>query len=319
MVIPSNEYMANDFSVFNSVIETINKARRHARDYVTESHWDRMDSREADEPDAEWSVSVNVAHLHPEFGKKTPEEELQELKEQEEAGEVDVNYLEYLERRNLARRSPYPTVVIEVRATPPPDFGQASPPPMAEAATQGASQGESDISSEDIMKLEQLFGKSAHLNHPTKHSTAKQEEEAFYSAIGGSIEELTTMNSLQMAQNFIAAVDASAPATAAFTESDTAEVDEAYEFVFTNIAMMTETIKMAQEGSLGDVRHYVVLPRFVTSAATSLEKFSQQVLEIANTLPDLANRIHIQTYHPEHIHEAQRSPVPIVMLQWKFD
>jgi hypothetical protein len=95
--------------------------------------------------------------------------------------------------------------------------------------------------------------------------------------------------------------------------------------------MMTETVKVESHLSTTstsssttpaakkDVRHYVVMPRFVTSAATSLEKFANQVLQISNTLPDLNNRIHIQTYHPEHVHEAKRSPLPILMLQWKYD
>ena len=58
--------------------------------------------------------------MHPNFGAKTPEQELKELQEEEE--EVDVNLQQYKERRLLARRSPFPCVVVEVRAMPPPNF-----------------------------------------------------------------------------------------------------------------------------------------------------------------------------------------------------
>eukprot|EP00523_Entomoneis_sp_CCMP467_P012363 CAMPEP_0168797964 /NCGR_PEP_ID=MMETSP0725-20121227/17624_1 /TAXON_ID=265536 /ORGANISM="Amphiprora sp., Strain CCMP467" /LENGTH=455 /DNA_ID=CAMNT_0008849291 /DNA_START=60 /DNA_END=1427 /DNA_ORIENTATION=- len=318
MVIPNNNIWNGDFFVFNSVIESINVARRHARDYVTEAHWDRMDSLEADGyDDPEWSVAVNCAHLHPEFGKKTPEQELEEMKKEEEAGEVDVNLLEYQERRLQARRSPYPSVVIEVRATPPPDFGKpAVPPPVSQTESPKSGSNDASVSQEDIMKLEQLFGKTAHLSHPTHHKTRKEEEEE--SAIGGTIQELSAVTPLQMAQNYIAAADPTIPPTAAFTESDSEAVDEAYEFVFTNIAMMSETVRSMKANGKEpqDVRHYVVMPRFVTSAATSLEKFSHQVLNILGAMPDLANRVKIQTYHPEHVSDTKRSPMPIIMLQW---
>ena len=69
------------------------------------------------------SVSINCAHLHPQYGMQTPEEQLAELKREEEEGEVDVNMQEYKKRRDEARRSPYPSVIVEVQSTPPPDFG----------------------------------------------------------------------------------------------------------------------------------------------------------------------------------------------------
>ena len=326
VVIPSNDIMQQNFTVFNEMITAINDARRSARDYVTEAHWQRLDDAEDEdeEDDKEWSVSVNCAHLHPKFGEKTPREEMKELQQLDQPGEVvDVHYQEFLKRRVLARQSPYPTVVIEVRATPPPDFSGESPPPSTtlSSSTASSTQKEGDVTAADIMKLEQLFGKSAHMNHPTKHTTKKQEEEAFYSAIGDSIQELSAVSALTMAQNYMATADPTIPATAAFTESNTETVDEAYEFIFTNVAMMAETVHRQQQRGRGggedDVRHYVVMPHFVTSAATSLEKFSRQCQSILDTLPDLANRIDIETYHPEHVHEAKRSPMPIILLRWK--
>ena len=63
------------------------------------------------------SVSISLAHLHPDFGKKTSAEILAEMKKEDEEGEVDVNAEEYRELRNRARQSPYPSLVLEVMAS----------------------------------------------------------------------------------------------------------------------------------------------------------------------------------------------------------
>ena len=181
MVIPSNTAFSESFPTFDQLIETINAARRAARDYVTGTHLERMDSAanhddDDDDDDGEetpWSVSVNCAHLHPKYGQKTPQQELQELKDEEEAGEVDVNYQHFLEQRMAARRSPFPTIVVEVRASPPPDFGAA--PKATQSSTQSYNKDDDKVTADDIQKLEALFGQSAHMNHPTKHLSAKEE------------------------------------------------------------------------------------------------------------------------------------------------
>ena len=77
-------------------------------------------------------VSISCAHLHPKFGEKTAKEILAEMeKEDEEDGppeDVDVNYEEMKKRRQEARQAPYPTIVLEVMASPPPNFNQSPPP-----------------------------------------------------------------------------------------------------------------------------------------------------------------------------------------------
>ena len=320
VVIPGNDIFREKFSVFDDLIIAMNEARRCARDFVTEAHWERLDAQDDnDDEDEEWSVGVNCAHLHPLFAEhsSTTEQSIKGSKQQKQQQEeaVDMEYQEYQKRRLLARQSPYPTVVIEVRANPSPDFNAASLP----TPTTAAGKGDTSVTAADILKLEHLFGRSAHMNHPTKHTTQKQEEEAFYSSIGGSIQELSAVSPLTMAQNYMDSADPTIPSTAAFTESNTELVDEAYEFIFSNIAMMAETVKQQSKSNFHvdqDVRHYVVLPRFVTSAATSLEKFAQQCQSILKTIPDLTGRVEIQTYHPEHVHEAKRSPIPIVLLRW---
>ena len=115
---------------------------------------------------------------------QTPEEQLAELKREEEKGEVDVNMQEYKKRRDEARRSPYPSVIVEVQSTPPPDFGtrrdEAAMMEAAAADMMGAKMSDNsdgDVTSEDVKKLEALFGLSA-----AKKST--KPDDPFYDALG---------------------------------------------------------------------------------------------------------------------------------------
>jgi len=341
MVIPGSDGLQS-FAVFDALVNAINEARRNARDYVTDLALEKLDDRMTiesenarDEPsERDWSVSVNCAHLHPQFGEMTAEQRLQQMKEEDESGEVDVNLQQYKEKRLLARRSPYPSVVIEVRAVPPPDFGRAPPPPppMPYAAQLASSESdEKEISEADIQKLEALFGKSAYMNqHPTADLSPKQQEESFYDSIGGSIEEVLSspITPLNMAQEWIAKNDADALArssgSVAFTESSAQHVDEAYQFVFTNLAMLKESAAAgAAEGDSApgqqksERRQYLVMPRFLSSSATSFEKFSKEVQNIADALPDLKGRASIETFHPEHVDPDRRSPIPVFAMVWK--
>jgi hypothetical protein len=256
--------------------------------------------------DRDWSVSVNCAHLHPHFGKKTPEEMMQELRQEEAAGEVDLNLMEYKEKRLLARQAPYPSIVIEVRASPPLDFGDA-PLRQRQQSAQGAND-DTPVSSDDVEKLEALFGKSAHLDHPTS-STERNQEEGFFAAMGQNIQELSAVTPLNMAQQWMIENDPNlTPERTAFTETNTAQVDGAYEFVFTNAAMVVEAAGSVE-------RQYLVMPHFLSLAATSFEKFSLEVQGLlATAAPDL---LAVETFHPEHIDASKRSPVPIFLLQRK--
>ena len=124
------------------------------------------------------SVSINAAPLHPNYGEKTAGQILAEMKKEDEDGEVDLNVKEYIERRDRARRSPYPTVVIEVRATPPPDFGNNSPPAPDVVSPGTEEMGSAEgVSKEAVQKLEALFGQSAAI-------APKRSDDAFYDAIG---------------------------------------------------------------------------------------------------------------------------------------
>ena len=65
---------------------------------------------------------------------------------------------------------------------------------------------------------------------------------------------------MTLAQNWIAENDEQfRPESCGFTVSETKHVDEAYEFVFTNLAMMVERARQEQDGN-EEQSQFVVLP-----------------------------------------------------------
>ncbi|KAL3940279.1 MAG: hypothetical protein SGARI_001033 [Bacillariaceae sp.] len=265
-------------------------------------------------------VSVNCAHLHPKFGQKSPEQQLKELQEEDESGEVDLNLQQYKERRLQARQSPYPSVVVEVRSMAPPEFTppqpDASQQPLAavDSADDVAGDGNEDVNidSEFVQQLEALFSKSS----------VQKDGEDFYDNIGSHIETFSSVTPLMMAQTWIDQNDSLFNvAKCAFTVSETTHVDEAFEFFFTNLAMQTSSFlpnsSMAGDDAGAQKRQYLVMPHFLSNSATSMEKFTTQVLNIVSTLPRVRNHVEVTMLHPEHIEEDKRCPVPVFVLQWK--
>ena len=312
LVIPSNTDV-QDWSSFDNLVNAINQARRSARDYVTDISLDKLDEDEEDNKD--WVVSVNCAHLHPEFGKKTPEQELAELQEDE----IDLNLQDYKEKRLLARRSPFPSIVVEVRAMPPPVFTPPPPPqaqqeePPAEESLEDEEQEATmvDPDSDFVQALELLFSKSS-------LDEKKSKDGDFYDSIGSHLQEITTVTPLSMAQTWISNHDDKFDiAKCAFTTSSTPYVDEAYEFVFTNLAM--QSTQFSSPSGQGDAqkRQYLVMPKFCTSSATSMEKFAREADNIIRTMPTLNGKVDIECFHPEHVQEDNRCPIPVFVLQWK--
>ena len=294
VVIPSNPEFET-FSVFDNLVQAVNQARRNARDYVTDLAYDDEDEENL------WSIAINCAHLHPNYGDQTPEQELAALRAEEEAGEVDVNLQAYQQARMAARRSPYPSVVIEVRASPAPSMGEQSPPSPPSSGSSSSESGEGPVSAADIQQLEALFGKSA----------AKKDdpEASFWDQVGSQIEEVSSVTPLRLAEEWVAR-QGDTSTTAAFTESGTAHVDSAYQFVFANVAMLHE-----QEQQETTSMYYIVLPNFLSSAATSFEKFSTTVAELLDVVPSTRGRFALSTLHPEHVDAACRSPCPILTLR----
>ena len=271
-------------------------------------------------------VSVNCAHLHPKYGEKTPEQELRELQEEEESGEVDVNLEMYKKQRLIARRSPYPSVVIEVRSMAPPEY--TPPPPSSPVSPKSVDEidleasEEEDIDADFVNQLEALFAKSS-----LEGSKKPSKEGDFYEAIGSHIETFSSVTPLMVAQNWINKNDPLFDVTqCSFTVSETTHVDEAYEFLFTNLGMQTSQFLVHKKdqnapeknsSKHAQKRQYMVLPNFLSRSATSLEKFTKQVERIISTIPSISTKVDLTSFHPEDINEAKRCDVPVLVLQWK--
>lgn len=313
------------------MIESINQARRAARDYVTDYSLERLDEQlHGEGDDRDWVVSVKCAHLHPNYGVKTPEQELEEIKEEEMNGEIDLNLQEYKRQRIVARQSPYPSVVIEVLAmappnyTPPPPTGPVSPKSVDEieddtndsydedsSSSSSPASDDMKIDSEFVQQLESLFSKSS-------LDETKSKDGEFYESIGSHIETFSAVTPLSVAQNWIATKDPLFNATkCAFTVSDATHVDEAYEFVFTNLGMQTSRFLDGDRLAGAQKRQYLVMSHFLSSSATSLEKFSIQAEKIIRLLPLVGDKVDVLCFHPESVNENKRCPVPVIVLQWK--
>eukprot|EP00980_Cylindrotheca_fusiformis_P026986 scaffold18304_cov72-Cylindrotheca_fusiformis.AAC.1 len=176
-----------------------------------------------------------------------------------------------------------------------------------------------------------LFSKST-LDDDTEDggasSSSNGNKDGFYDSIGSHLKEISTLTPMDMAQNWIAQHDAETlqeqPA-AAFTISDTPQVDEAYEFLFTNLAMQSTQFLQSSasnnnnndDAAAAPKRQYMVLNNFCTRSATSLEKFVTEATNIISTLPSLKGKVDLEWFHPEHIQPNKRCPVPVIALQWK--
>lgn len=236
----------------------------------------------------------------------TPEQELRELQQEMDDGEIDLNLQEYKERRLQARRSPYPSVVVEVRSMPPPDFTPPPPSGPEKPKTVDVEDGDMEINSEFVQQLEALFSKSS-----------LHKDGGFYESIGTHIETFSSVTPLMVAQGWISQKDPLFDAAnCAFTVSDTMHVDEAYEFVFTNLAMQTSQF-VSESDAGAQKRQYLVMPHFLSSSATSMEKLAIQTENIIHALPTVRDTVELMCLHPEHIEEGKRCPVPVFVLQWK--
>ena len=234
------------------------------------------------------------------------------MKQEEEEGEVDVNLQEYKKRRDEARRSPYPSVIVEVQSTPPPDFGSRSPLAQDQQQQQEAPQMKIDadegVTSEDVKRLEALFGMSA---------ASKKADDAFYDALGDAFgkQQVEAQTPLSMAQHWVLANDPQFDEkTSTFTTSDTRHVDAAFEYCFNTLAMINDP--STPEPKRGQ-KSYIVLPNFLPTSATSFDRFAGQVSNIIRHMPNVSEKVLISTYHPEHCDGGTRSPVPIFVVTWK--
>jgi hypothetical protein len=381
VVAPSNVDINQSFSVFDSLIQAVNEARRNARDYFTELG-SESDESKGETPrhlrKEEWVTSVNLGHLHPSYGLYT---------DVVMDAEPDAATKEYLARRMLARRSPYPSMVIEVRSTPPFDMPQGenkefksmqrrNHPREEQDPDGGAGPGADAVSMDDVKRLEALFGKGVALGggdegitiHDTQDEAQHKEfsvrvpaEDELWAKLAQSQEilEVSLLSSVDQAQQWVVDQDEDyCPEWSSFTSYDTQHVDAAYEFVFSTIAFhrnranaagatsasfssstTTTTSQPYQSGytawkaadaDLVNVnanndhddamlklkRDYLLMPQFLSKAATSFEKFAAEVQQIVDVIPTVSDYLTVSTFHPEHVEKERRSPVPIMVLEW---
>lgn len=58
IVVPSNEEYMQSFEKFDTLIESINQARRNARDYVTDLSFEKLDEQMYGEAERDWRYVV---------------------------------------------------------------------------------------------------------------------------------------------------------------------------------------------------------------------------------------------------------------------
>lgn len=276
----------------------------------------------------DWVVGVSLAALHPNYGEQSPEETLSEMKKEDSEGEVDVNMKAYIERKKLAYQSPYPTVVLEVKAVPPfEDFG-ASPSSQTQGSNDARSSDTANdindmgkVSKEDVKKLEILFGKSAEI---LKSKKGKSKEDAFYDSIGkvDGIKEVMSDSSIVATQKWITLNDPSyRKEGTSFAVTDAKHVDSAYEVIFTNLSVQNRSMreKMEKDGAKSNsryVRSNVIMPHFLSSSATSFEKFALEVSNIISKVKGLEG-VSVDFFHPEHINVRRQSQLPVLVIECK--
>lgn len=307
MIMPFCEYF-DDFESFDSVMQAIHQARKNALDLITDLSIEKLEkANKSMQRKEEWRISVNGASLHPDY--QTPKQILDQMELQ---GLLDIEEnRQILERKNRARKSPYPTLVIEVKAEP-----QSEDVIMEKKETNKV---ELVGALDDVVKrLESIFAMSAAMHKRGKDGN----EDMFFNAIGlvPGIQELAPVNAMELTQGWIQENDPDFnERLSTFTSSDLKHADSAYEFVFLNLSLHKYLPLQSPTTTLKPgARSYLILPKFISSSATSFDKFAHDVRRIIGTIDGLDRRVSISSMHPEHIDAAKRSPHPVIVLQW-FD
>ena len=172
IIVPFCDYFQN-FKSFAKVLKAIDTARKDARDFVTDPSIRKMESMEK-----EWNIHINGACLHPKYGEKSPKELMEDFEKMEQKSiEEEVKKMT---RRNHARRSPYPTIIIEIQAAPP-----LSEEEMKHVANNNSSDDDLErqgLLNEIVTKLESIFAKSAALHK--KMDEKKDSDDELFDSIG---------------------------------------------------------------------------------------------------------------------------------------
>jgi len=112
---------------------------------------------------------------------------VEEMEELEDDREIDLVQLESAMRKNNSRRSPYPTLIIEVQALPP---SSSDPETMKNIYHPSLlSDDDDDLSKRGVLndivsRLEGVFAKSAALHKNLKKKNTIVAGDSFYASIG---------------------------------------------------------------------------------------------------------------------------------------
>jgi hypothetical protein len=331
VVSPSCPTINASFDIFDALVQTINQSRREARDYVLDPIASKARTTAGD-GDEEWVASLNLSHLHPLFYYEKPGTEVQD---------EDPKVQSYKEQRKKARQSPYPTLVLEVKASPPqplsPPPSVASQDPLSQMSPEirRAAQsppGSSNVADEDLKKIEALFGKTAATSTADDNESSVERD-----AASEAVDKFTStiFSPLGQCQNWATENDPTYPAThperATFDICTATQVDAVCEFVFQYLAKQERLVP----GSPAEPRQaYVLLPHFCSKSATSFEKFTIQLrillallqfdksdeqddtLTLSGSASALEGILVSDYFHPEHVDAEKRSPLPILSLRW---
>jgi len=304
LVMPSSKELREDFSLFDTMVERINKARRDARDYLIDDDLKEggggtmSPTRNAEK----WITAVNLSHMHQKFGEDiendTDEEDSEALKA-------------YKEQRKRARQSPYPTVVFEVKSSPPqpmmsPPSGEKSPPSRDPEK-------DPSVRSEDVKRLEAMFGKTA--SEGIREADAKDDAGSDAAATAVDLFAKSVFSPIGHAQQWVVENDPLYVAEkSSFFVSDSRQVDGVYEFL---LSMISSTLSAADTVPAPELKsEYVILHKFCSKSATSVEKFQIQLLNLIKLIPGLSSWLSLSNFHPEHLNKDKRSPAPILVLRW---
>jgi hypothetical protein len=135
-------------------------------------------------------IAVNGGCLHPEFD--SPKGVIEDLKKK---GALTSEKLEQMERKNLARRSPYPTLIIEVKSEP--KSIEEEQKRIEEEKSVDRVDMVSDLS--DVVKqLEAIYAKSAAMHK----GSDKPSDDLFYKSIG-YVSQLQTIHCGSLFVGFI--------------------------------------------------------------------------------------------------------------------
>jgi hypothetical protein len=122
-------------------------------------------------------------------------------------------------------------------------------------------------------------------------------------------------------------MDSSNLQDAHFSNSNVEHPDAAFEFVFTKLAMFNHMelsdntmprpkLTAGERTYVPGPRSFFILPKFLSSSATSFEAFARGVDGIISCVDGLADRLQVYHFHPEHIDVDKRSPAPTIVFQW---